>query len=47
MDEVVSRYTLAMDELNVLTSTSYYSAVSEDIAAMVNQIADDFLSFSD
>lgn len=45
MDEVVSRYTLAMDELNVLTSTSYYSAVSEDIAAMVNQIADDFLSF--
>lgn len=45
MDEVVSRYTLAMDELNVLTSTSYYSAVSEDITAMVNQIADDFLSF--
>jgi len=45
MDEVVSRYTLALDELNVLTSTSYYNAVSEDTTAMVNQIADDFLSF--
>ena len=45
MDEVVSRYTLALDELNVLTSTSYYSATGEDISARVNQIADDFLSF--
>lgn len=45
MDEVVSRYTLALDELNVLTSTSYYNAVSEDTTAMTNQIADDFLSF--
>lgn len=45
MDEVVSRYTLALDELNVLTSTSYYNAVSEDTTAMINQIADDFLSF--
>ena len=45
MDEVVSRYTLALDELNVLTSTSYYNAVSKDTTAMINQIADDFLSF--
>lgn len=45
MDEVVSRYTRALDELNVLTSTSYYNAVSEDTTAMINQIADDFLSF--
>jgi len=45
MDKIISRYTLALDELNVLTSTSYYNATGEDIAARVNQIADDFLSF--
>lgn len=45
MDEVTSRYVTALDELNLLTSTSYYQAAGSDLAARVDQIADDILSF--
>ena len=45
MDEVASRYLTALDELNLLTSTSYYQAEGQDLAARVNQIVDDILSF--
>lgn len=45
MDEVTSRYVTALDELNLLTSTSYYQAAGSDLAARVDQIADDVLSF--
>lgn len=45
MDEVTSSYLTALDELNTLTSTSYYNAAGQDLAARVNQIADDVLSF--
>lgn len=45
MDEVASRYLTALDELNLLTSTSYYQAAGQDLAARVNQITDDILSF--
>lgn len=45
MDEVASRYLTALDELNLLTSTSYYQAAGQDLAARVNQIVDDILSF--
>lgn len=44
MDEVVSSYLTAFDELNVLTSTSYQMA-GGDYSARVNQIVDDVLSF--
>ena len=37
MDEVASRYLTALDELNLLTSTSYYQAGGQDLAARVNQ----------
>lgn len=45
MEKVISQYTTALDELNVLTATSYTLAGGRDIAAKVNQIADDVLSF--
>lgn len=45
MEKVISQYTSAMDELNVLTQASYEQADSEDIQAKINQIADDVLSF--
>lgn len=45
MDEVDSRYLTALDELNLLTSTSYYQAAGQDMTARVNQITDDVLSF--
>lgn len=44
MDEVISSYLTAFDELNVLTSTSYQMA-GGDYSARVNQIVDDVLSF--
>ena len=44
MDEVISSYLTALDELNVLTSTSYQMA-GGDYSARVNQIVDDVLSF--
>ena len=45
MEKVISQYTTALDELNVLTTASYELADKEDITARVNQIADDVLSF--
>lgn len=45
MDEVVSSYALAFDELNILTETSFYFADGEDLSAKIAQIADDLLSF--
>lgn len=45
MDEVVSSYLTALDELNTLTSTSYYTAATDDLNARINQITDDVLSF--
>lgn len=45
MDEVASRYLTALDELNLLTSTSYYQAAGQDLTARINQIVDDILSF--
>ena len=44
MDEVISSYLTALDELNVLTSTSYQMA-GGDYSVRVNQIVDDVLSF--
>lgn len=44
MDEVITSYLLAMDELNVLTATSYYLADGEDLQAKIAQIVDDVLS---
>ena len=44
MDKVISSYLTALDELNVLTSTSYQMA-GGDYSARVNQIVDDVLSF--
>ena len=34
MERVISQYTTALDELNVLTATSYKLAGGEDIAAI-------------
>ena len=45
MDEVISNYILAFDEINALMTTSYNTASREDISARVTQIADDLLSF--
>ena len=44
MDEVASSYLTALDELNVLTFTSFYQSVEDDLGARVNQIIDDVLS---
>lgn len=44
MEKVISQYTAAFDELNVLTETSYTSA-GGDSEARVEEIADDILSF--
>lgn len=45
MNEVASRFLTALDELNVLTSTSYYLAAGQDLTARANQIVEDVLSF--
>ena len=45
MQRVISQYTTALDELNVLTTSSYQLADSEDMTARIDQIADDVLSF--
>lgn len=45
MDEVVSSFTLAIDELNILTAESYESVEGSDYATRVEHITDDFLSF--
>lgn len=45
MDEVLSSYILAFDEINALMTTSYKTASNEDISERVAQIADDLLSF--
>ena len=44
MDKVVSSYLTALDELNVLTTTSYQMA-NGDLATRLKQITDDILSF--
>lgn len=44
MDKVVSSYLTALDELNVLTTTSYHMA-NGDLATRLNQITEDILSF--
>lgn len=44
MNNTFSAYITAFDELNILTSTSYYSASGKDITSKVTQIADDVLS---
>ena len=44
MNDTFSAYTTAFDELNILTSTSYYSASGKDMTSKVTQIADDVLS---
>lgn len=44
MDKVVSSYLTALDELNVLTTTSYRMA-NGDLATRLNQITEDILSF--
>lgn len=45
MEKVISQYTTALDELNVLTRASYTLAGGESITARVDQIVDDVLSF--
>ena len=45
MDEVINLYLLAMDELNLLTATSYYTADSENMVSRIVQVTDDILSF--
>ena len=45
MDEMTNKYLLAMDELNLLTATSYYSTDSDNIDAKIKQVTDDVLSF--
>lgn len=45
MEKVISQYTTALDELNVLTAASYKLAGGENITARVDQIVDDVLSF--
>lgn len=45
MDEVLSSYILAFDEINALMATSYAQADRDDIQKRVQQIADDLLSF--
>lgn len=44
MTNTFSAYITAFDELNILTSTSYYSASGKDMTSKVAQIADDVLS---
>lgn len=44
MDEVVSSFTLAIDELNILTESSYQSVEGSDYTTRVEHITDDFLS---
>lgn len=45
MEEVVNSFTLAIDELNILTENSYQSVEGSDYATRVEKITDDFLSF--
>ena len=44
MEEVISTYLTTLDELNTLTSTSYYTATN-DLNSRINKITDDILSF--
>lgn len=44
MNNTFSAYIAAFDELNILTSTSYYSASGKNMTSKVAQIADDILS---
>lgn len=44
MDRVISTYLSALDELNVLTATSYQSASGKETVTRINQIIDDVLS---
>ena len=44
MNNTFSSYIAAFDELNILTSTSYYSASGKDMTSKVAQIADDILA---
>lgn len=44
MKQVISSYTSALDELNLLMATSYYTASGDD-TERTKQIADDLLSF--
>lgn len=44
MDKVISSFTTALDELNVLTATSYYMAGGE-AEVRIGNIVDDVLSF--
>ena len=44
MNNTFSAYIAAFDELNILTSTSYYSASGKDMTSKVAQIVDDILS---
>ena len=44
MEKVVSSYLTALDELNVLTTTSYRMA-NGDLATRLSQITEDILSF--
>ena len=45
MDEAMNRYQLAMDELNLLTATSYYMTDRENVTSRIAQVIDDVLSF--
>lgn len=45
MDKATSAYLSALDELNVLTATSYYTTDGENVAKRIDKIADDVLSF--
>ena len=45
MDEMTNKYLLAMDELNLLTATSYYAMDSDNMDAKIKQVTDDVLSF--
>ena len=45
MDEMTNKYLLAMDELNLLTATSYYAMDSDNMDAKIKQVTDDILSF--
>lgn len=45
MEKVISQYTTALDELNVLTEASYKLADDKNLTSRVSQIVDDVLSF--
>ena len=45
MEKVISQYTTALDELNVLTEASYKLADDKNLTSRANQVVDDVLSF--